>query len=114
MDNTLKLTDAKVLAQAHDNLREHLPLTAEGYQCTTDDLLNALLGMAVNRATLEAVCADLGLPDAEALRRYFNDQLRVEDLPQLERQLKAALRAEIPPRVWRQARDVAIDFHDRP
>jgi putative transposase len=114
MDDTLKLTDAKVLEQARDNLREHLPLTAEGYQCTTDDLLNALLGMAVNQATLEAVCADLGLPDAEALRRYFNDQLRVEDLPQLERQLNAALRAEIPPRVWRQARDVAIDFHDRP
>lgn len=114
MDNTLKLTDAKVLEQAHDNLGEHLTLTAEGYQCTTDDLLNALLGMAVNRTTLEAVCADLGLPDAEALRRYFNDQLRVEDLPQLERQVNAALRAEIPPRVWRQARDVAIDFHDRP
>jgi putative transposase len=114
MDNTLKLTDAKVLEQAHDNLHEHLPLSAEGYQCTTDDLLNALLGMAVNRTTLEAICADLGLPDAEALRRYFNDQLRVEDLPQLERQLNAALRAEIPPRVWRQARDVAIDFHDRP
>jgi putative transposase len=114
MDDTLKLTDRKVLEHARDNLREHLPLTAEGYQCSTDDLLNALLGVAVNRTTLEAVCADLGLPDAEALRRYFNDQLRIEDLPELERHLNAALRAEIPPRVWRQARDVAIDFHDRP
>jgi hypothetical protein len=114
MDDTLKLTDAKVLEQAHDNLRAHLPLTAEGSQCTTADLLNALLGMAVNRTTLEAICADLGLPEAEALRRYFNDQLRVKDLPKLERLLNAALRAEIPPRVWRQARDVAIDFHDRP
>jgi putative transposase len=114
MDDTLELTDAKVLEQARDNLREHVPLTAEGSQCTTDDLMNALLGMAVNRTTLEAVCADLGLPEAEALRRYFNDQLQVEDLPKLERQLNAALRAEIPPRVWRQARDVAIDFHDRP
>jgi len=28
--------------------------------------------------------------------------------------LNRALRAEIPRRVWRQARDVAIDFHDRP
>ncbi len=114
MDDTLKLTDRKVLEHAHDNLREHLPLTAEGYQCSTDDLLNALLGVAVNRTTLEATCADLDLPEAEAMRRYFNDQLRVEDLPKLERHLNAALRAEIPPRVWRQARDVAIDFHDRP
>jgi hypothetical protein len=28
--------------------------------------------------------------------------------------LNAALQAEIAPRVWRQAREVAIDFHDRP
>jgi hypothetical protein len=28
--------------------------------------------------------------------------------------LNAALADEIPPWVWRQARDVAIDFHDRP
>lgn len=38
----------------------------------------------------------------------------MEDLPDLERRLNAALSREIPPRVWRQARDVAIDFHDRP
>ena len=91
MDDTLKLTDAKVLEQAHDNLREHVPLSADGYQCTTDDLLNALLGMAVNRTTLEAVCADLGLPEAEALRRYFNDQLQAKDLPKLERRLNLSL-----------------------
>ena len=47
-------------------------------------------------------------------RRYLNEQLCVEDLPELEQRLNAALRAEIPPRVWRQAREVAIDFHDRP
>jgi len=28
--------------------------------------------------------------------------------------LNAALHAEIPSRIWRQAREVAIDFHDRP
>jgi putative transposase len=32
----------------------------------------------------------------------------------LEQHLNAALRAEVPRRVWRHARDVAIDFHDRP
>jgi putative transposase len=114
-NDTLKLTDQEVLQRAHTVLAEHLPLQAEGYTCTTDDLLNVLLGVAANRGTIEAVCADLvGTPEADTIRGYFKDQLRVEDLPVLERQLNRALAGEIPPRVWRQARDVAIDFHDRP
>ena len=114
-NNTLKLSAQEVLQRAHTVLAEHLPLQADGYSCTTDDLLDVLLGVAANRGTIEAVCADLvGTPDAETIRGYFKDQLCVEDLPELERRLNRALSDEIPPRVWRQARDVAIDFHDRP
>jgi len=115
MNDTLKLTDNQVLAHARDLLQAHLPLAADGSCCTTDDLLNVLLGIAVNRSTLEAVCTDwAAASDPETVRRYLNEQLCVEDLPELEHRLNAALRAEIPPRVWRQAREVAIDFHDRP
>jgi putative transposase len=115
MNNTLKLTDDQVLARAHDLLQAHLPLMAEGSCCTTDDLLNVLLGLAVNRGTVEAVCTDWAeAPDPETIRHYLNEQLCVEDLPELEQRLNAALRAEIPRRVWRRAREVAIDFHDRP
>jgi putative transposase len=115
MNDTLKLTDDQVLTHARDLLQEHLPLAADGRCCTTDDLLNVLLGIAVNRSTLEAVCTDwTAASDPETVRRYLNEQLCVEDLPELEQRLNAALRAEIPRRVWRQARDVAIDFHDRP
>jgi putative transposase len=115
MNNTLKLKDDQVLDHARETLREHLLLTADGTCCTTDDLLNVLLGVAVNRGTLEAVCADwVEVPNPETVRGYLNGQLCVEDLPDLERRLNAALRADIPARVWRQAREVAIDFHDRP
>ena len=115
LNDTLKLSDQKVLTYARENLSEHLPLQADGYACTTDDLLNVLLGVATNRGTIESVCADLvGTPDPETLRTYFNAQLGVEDLPDLERGLNAALAAEIPPRVWHRAQDVAMDFHDRP
>jgi putative transposase len=115
MNNTLKLTDDQVLARAHDLLQAHLPLMAEGSCCTTDDLLNVLLGIAVNRGTVEAVCTDWAeAPDPETIRHYLNEQLCVEDLPELEQRLNAALRAEVPRRVWRRAREVAIDFHDRP
>jgi hypothetical protein len=114
-NHTLELTDQQVLDHARELLHAHLPLSADGYACTTDDLLNVLLGIATNRGTVEAVCQDwLGLVDPETVRSYFKEQLRVEDLAELERRLNAALRAEIPRCIWRQAQHVAIDFQDRP
>jgi putative transposase len=114
-NDTLKLTDKEVLDYARIGLQEHLPLVAEGYQCSTADLLDALLGVAVGQDTLESVCADwLETPDSDTIRGYLNKQLTVKGLSELERRLNTALAAEIPQRVWRRARDVAIDFHDRP
>ena len=115
VDDALRLTDHEVLEYARTGLQNHLPLEAEGYKCSTEDLWNVLLGVAVNRDTIESVCADLvGTPDPETIRQYVNEQLTVGQLPQLEQRLNAALAAEIPRRVWRQERDVAIDLHDRP
>jgi len=63
------LTDQEVLRHAQDLLEEHLPLHAEGYKCTTDDLFKVLLGVATTKGTLEAVCADLvGTPDPHPIR----------------------------------------------
>lgn len=113
--DTPKLTDQEVLQRTRTRLQEHLPMQADGYCCTTADLLNVLLGVAVNRGTIEAICADLvGTPDPETIRRYLNMQLRVDALPALLDQVNAALADEIPARVWAHARDIAIDFHDRP
>ena len=115
IDHTPKLTDHDVLLHARTRLQAHLPLHADGSVCTTTDLLHVLLGVAVNRGTLEAICADLlGTPDPETIRRYLNAQLRSDDLPALLDQVNAALAAEVPAWVWTAARDVAIDFHDRP
>ena len=115
VDYRPKLTDQEVLNRSRTLIAQHLPLQADGYTCTTDNLLDVLLGVAANRGTIEAVCADwVGAPDAETIRGYLNEQLRVEDLPELEKRLNAALGQEIPPRVRCQAGDVAIDFHDRP
>jgi hypothetical protein len=113
--DTLKLNDRKVLDEARALLKEHLPLEAEGYVCTTDDLYNVLLGVAANRGTIQSVCTDwLGLAEPETIRGYLNDQLCIEDLPTLERQLNAALAAQTPKRVYRAPQEVALDFHDRP
>jgi hypothetical protein len=114
-DHMPALTDQEVLRHAQDLLEEYLPLHAEGYKCTTDDLFKVLLGVAVTKGTLEAVCADLvGTPDPHTIRGYLNEQLRVEELPELEKQLNAALVAALPRRVRRHAQEVAIDYHDRP
>ena len=113
--HTSTLTDKDVLCHARSCLRRHLPLQADGSVCSTDDLLHVLLCVAVNRTTIEAACADLlATPDPETIRRYLNSQLRVEDLPALQEHLNAALADAIPAHVWAKARDVAIDFHDRP
>ena len=114
-DHPPKLTDHDVLHHTRTRLRDHLPLRADGYVCTTDDLLQVLLGVAVNRQTIEALCADLvGTPNPETIRRYLNAQLRVDDLPALEEHINAALMDDLPAQVWERLRDVAIDFHDRP
>jgi hypothetical protein len=113
--HTLELSAPEVLQHAQDLLEEKLPLKADGYKCSTDDLFKVLLGVAATRSTVEAVCAELsGTPDPQTIRGYFNESLRVEDLPKLEQQLNAALAAEVPRHVRRQGQEVAIDYHDRP
>jgi putative transposase len=115
MNDTLTLTDQTVLEETQMTLQEHLKLAADGYKCTTQDLLNVLLGVAADQGTIESVCADLvGTPDAETIRLYINEQLCVEQLPQLETALNKALIAKLPLRLWRRPQDVAMDFHDRP
>jgi hypothetical protein len=112
---TPELTAQEVWRYAQDLLEEKLPLNAEGYKCTTDDVFKVLLGVAATKGPLEAVCADVvGTPNPHTIRGYFNEQCCVEELPELEPQLNAALAAEVPRRVPRHAQAVAIDYHDRP
>jgi putative transposase len=113
--HTPELSAQEVLQHAQDLLEEKLPLKADGYKCTPDDLFKVLLGVAATKSTLEAVCAELvGTPNPQTIRGYLNDQLCVEELPALEQHLNAALAAEVPRHVRRQRQEVAIDYHDRP
>lgn len=115
MNDTLILTDEKVLTEAREMLAAHLQLEAEGYKCQTTDLLNVLLAVATDQGTIESVCSDLpGLPNAETIRQYINEELCVEELPQLQQALNRAMVKGLPPRLWRRPQDIAIDFHDRP
>ena len=75
-DTTLRLTDQKVLSHADNCLVPHLPLEAEGYAYTTDDLLKVLLGVATNQGTVESVCAD---PSARQIGPHARCDVRTGD-----------------------------------
>lgn len=109
-----KLTDTAVMKEACDTLNAHLPLAADGYVCTGVDLWQIVVGASVKRATIHGVCAGLvNAPSDTAVRGYLNAQLTVDDLPDIERCLNAALASRIPRRVFKKARDTAVDFHEQ-
>lgn len=112
----LKLKDEEVLRQAQATLEKHVPLEANGYACDSATLYQVLLGVVANRGTLASVCAELdGAPDDETIRGYLNEQITVDQLPELEKQLNAALASRWPKPLRRRGPiEVAMDFHDRP
>lgn len=113
--DSLELTDDKTLAYVCAGLQDHLGVAANGYKCTTEDLIQVLIAMASQRTTLEDACTLLpGTPDATTIRDYLNAQLTTGRLPELESQVNAALQAQIPRRVWHKQRDIALDTHERP
>jgi hypothetical protein len=110
-----KLNEVEVLRRAQATLEEHLPLEADGYCCTSATLYEVLIGVAAQRSTIESVCAELaGAPDGETIRGYLNEQLRVEELAELERRINAALAGGRAPPRGGGAIEAAIDCHDRP
>jgi len=96
-------------------LREQLSLRAEGYKITTGMVLNILLKVAVEKRSIDAVCADLAdVADPNTVREAINRALTVEDLRQHEGEFNAALAECIPSAMPRQGLEMVVDFHDEP
>jgi hypothetical protein len=96
-------------------LREQLSLQVEGYKITTSMVLNVLLKAAVEKRSIEAVCADLtDVVDSNTLREALNRVLTVEDLRKHETEFNAALAECIPAAMPRHGLEMAIDCHDEP
>lgn len=115
MNDTLNLTDNAVLEMSQTILHEQIDLQADGYKVQTMDLWRVLLGVAADKGTIESICAKLQTgPEAESVRTYIKEQLKPENLAQLEAQVNDALVTKLPRKLWRRAQYVAIDFHDQP
>ena len=99
---------------ARSRVGQFLPLEADGYACTTDQLLDVLLAISAQKDTIEQVCSDLQIKvGAETIRGYFNQQLKVENLFELQESVNLALQTSLNSDLKRQKLEVAIDFHDQ-
>lgn len=111
----IRLTDQHTLHDTMTVLRRHIPLTADGYRCQTDDLWRILVGAAARRTTIEALCADLRTaPHATTVRGYLTAQLSAQAIPDLEQEWNDALATTIPDWLYARPQAGAGDFHDEP
>jgi len=99
---------------ARSRVGQFLPLKADGYACTTEQLWDVLLAVSAQKETIEQVCSDLKIKvGAETIRGYFNEQLKVENLFDLQESVNLALQTSLNADLKRQKLEVAIDFHDQ-
>ncbi len=111
----IRLTDHHTLHATMTVVRHHLPLTADGYRCHTDDVWRLLSGAAARQTTIEAVCADLTTaPAANTVRSHLTAPLASLAIPDLEQHGNAALAARAPAWLQERPQEVAVDVHDEP
>lgn len=90
-------------------------MEADGYNCTTKQLIDVLLAVSCQKDTIEQVCNDLQIKvGAETCRGYFNSQLEVENLSVLQEAVNRTLQTGFSNWLKEKDLDVAIDFHDQP
>jgi hypothetical protein len=108
--------NAEDVREVTERLRRHqLSVQVEGYKITTSMVLNVLLKAAVEKRSIEAVCADLTeVVDSNTMREAINRVLRVEDLRQHEAKFNAALAECIPAAMPSHGWEMALDCHDAP
>lgn len=111
----LKLTDEDTRQEALERLTTYFPLQVSGYECSAETVFDVLVKAAVSGQTIEAVCNELDdMVDGETIRGYLNEQVSVDDMQNLERQVNQALVAGLPRRIWKTKLEIAIDLHDEP
>lgn len=111
-----KLNAEQVRKTTETLLQEQLKsLKTEGYKISTSMVLNVLLKAAIEKSSIEAVCADLAdVVDSNTLREAVNRALTVDDLRQHETEFNAALVSCLPVEMPKQGLEMVIDGHDEP
>jgi putative transposase len=98
-----------------ETMRQHISLEANGYQCTTEMVMDVVLKASAEQSSIEAACADLEeVADSNTVREYLNQSLIANKLREQEAEMNAALAEAIPMTMVRDDVELAIDFHDEP
>jgi putative transposase len=96
-------------------IQRHLKIEVNGYKCDSEMLINVLLKAAVERISIQAACAVLGnVADSNTIREQVNRALPVDELSSQEEAMNAALTEWLPPDIFRERIQIAIDTHDEP
>jgi hypothetical protein len=96
-------------------LQKHITLNLEGYRCSPEMALTALVKAALDNSSLNAVCDDLeALASGNRLREHLNAAFDVAQLWRQEAEMNVALAAGLPDELPLGGMEVAIDFHDEP
>lgn len=78
-------------------------------------LYDVLMKAASEGISIDAACRDLDeTVGANTICELLNAQLNTEELEKLEREMNAALSAQLPTQVQMSGVDAAIDEHDEP
>ena len=97
------------------NVKKHLSLESNGYQCDTEMIFNVLFKAATESVSIETACNDLlNVASGNTIREYLNEQLDVCHLREQECEMNRVLAEGAPDEVYQQAVEAAFDFHDEP
>lgn len=95
--------------------QEHLPFSADGYECTTEMVYDVLLKAATEGMSIEAACNELDeVVDGNTIRAVLNEHLEIEQIREHEAEINAALSFALPRQIQTQGLEGAIDMHDEP
>jgi hypothetical protein len=110
-----ELTAQDIREMVQEVGQTYLPLTADGYICTSAMLYDVLLKAASEGISIDAACRDLEhSASGNTIRELLNEQLNVEQLRQHEDAINAALAARLPCQLSTHSVEAAIDEHDEP
>ena len=108
-----ELTAQALREEVQQVCQGHLPLAVSGYKCTTEMLYDVLFKAATDNSSIEAACNELAASaSGNRVREILNEQLTVAQLASLEEAVNAALAAHIPPQLFSDRVEAAIDEHD--
>lgn len=110
-----KLKAQDVRHKMLETMRQHISLEANGYQCTTEMIMDVVVKASAEQSSIDAACEDLEeVADSNTIREYLNQSLVIDKLRDQEAEMNTALAEAIPVSMDRDNVELAIDFHDEP